>query len=110
MLTDSALRSLKPKEKLYSIADRDGMYVTIQPSGTIVFRFDYRLNGRRETLTLGRRNVDRTSIGVRQADDHPKINEQGRLSGLRMVSHQIVHRPIAVDSLQLPSQFARLRW
>jgi hypothetical protein len=30
------------------------MYVTVQPSGTIVFRFDYRLNDRRETLTLGR--------------------------------------------------------
>ncbi len=30
------------------------MYVTVQLSGTIVFRFDYRLNDRRETLTLGR--------------------------------------------------------
>jgi hypothetical protein len=30
------------------------MYVVVQPSGSIVFRFDYRLNGRRETLTLGR--------------------------------------------------------
>ncbi|GAB5446112.1 tyrosine-type recombinase/integrase [Gymnodinialimonas sp.] len=54
MLTDAALRSLKPKDKLYKVSDRDGMYVTVQPSGTIVFRFDYRLNGRRETLTLGR--------------------------------------------------------
>jgi hypothetical protein len=54
MLTDAALRSLKPKNKLYKISDRDGMYVTVQPSGTIVFRFDYRLNDRRETLTLGR--------------------------------------------------------
>lgn len=54
MLTDAALRALKPKDKLYKIADRDGMYVTVQPSGTVVFRFDYRLNGRRETLTLGR--------------------------------------------------------
>jgi hypothetical protein len=30
------------------------MYVVVQPSGAIVFRMDYRLNGRRETLTLGR--------------------------------------------------------
>jgi integrase len=30
------------------------MYVVVQPSGAIVFRLDYRLNGRRETLTLGR--------------------------------------------------------
>lgn len=54
MLTDVAIKALKPKEKLYKIVDRDGMYVVVQPSGAIVFRLDYRLNGRRETLTLGR--------------------------------------------------------
>ena len=54
MLTDTAIKTLKPKDKLYKIVDRDGMYVVVQPSGSIVFRLDYRLNGRRETLTLGR--------------------------------------------------------
>ncbi|QDJ10224.1 DNA integration/recombination/inversion protein [Roseomonas mucosa] len=54
MLTDAAIKPLKPKDKLYKIVDRDGMYVVVQPSGSIVFRLDYRLNGRRETLTLGR--------------------------------------------------------
>lgn len=54
MLTDAAIKALKPKEKLYKVADRDGMYVAVQPSGAIVFRYDYRMNGRRETLTLGR--------------------------------------------------------
>lgn len=54
MLTDAAIKALKPQSKLYKVADRDGMYVAVQPSGAIVFRMDYRLNGRRETLTLGR--------------------------------------------------------
>ncbi len=54
MLTDTAIKTLKPKDKLYKVVDRDGMYVVVQPSGSIVFRLDYRLNGRRETLTLGR--------------------------------------------------------
>ncbi len=54
MLTDAALRNLKPKSKIYKASDRDGMYVTVSPSGTVTFRYDYRLNGRRETLTLGR--------------------------------------------------------
>ena len=44
MLTDSALKGLKPKDKLYKVADRDGMYALVQPSGKIVFRYDYRLN------------------------------------------------------------------
>ncbi len=54
MLTDTALRNLKPKDRLYKVADRDGMYATVSPAGTITFRYDYRLNGRRETLTIGR--------------------------------------------------------
>src|ERR1700754_4073049 len=54
MLTDTALRNLKPKSKIYKASDRDGMYVTESPKGTITFRYDYRLNGRRETLTIGR--------------------------------------------------------
>ena len=53
MLTDAGIKALKPKDKLYKVADRDGMYVVVQPSGAIVFRYDYRMNGRRETLTLG---------------------------------------------------------
>ncbi|MBV2234199.1 MAG: Arm DNA-binding domain-containing protein [Sterolibacterium sp.] len=54
MLTDVALRNFKPKPKIYKTSDRDGMYVTVSPGGTITFRYDYRLHGRRETLTLGR--------------------------------------------------------
>jgi integrase len=54
MLTDTELRKLRPKEKTFKVADRDGMYVTISTTGTKSFRYDYRLNGRRETLTIGR--------------------------------------------------------
>jgi integrase len=54
MLTDLALRNLKPRATLYKVADRDGMYVAILPTGSISFRYDYRINGRRETLTIGR--------------------------------------------------------
>lgn len=52
MLTDAALRNLKPKAKPYKASDRDGLYVTVLPSGTVTFRYDYRLNGRRAPLTL----------------------------------------------------------
>jgi len=54
MLTDTALRALKPRPKPYKITDRDGMYAHVTPSGSISFRLDYRLHGRRETLHLGR--------------------------------------------------------
>lgn len=62
MLTDTAIKALKPQKKLYKISDRDGMYVVVQPSGAIVFRYDYRINGRRETLTLGRYGPEGLSL------------------------------------------------
>ena len=62
MLTDTAIKALKSQKKLYKVSDRDGMYVVVQPSGAIVFRYDYRLNGRRETLTLGRYGPDGLSL------------------------------------------------
>lgn len=62
MLTDTAIKSLRAQQKLYKVSDRDGMYVVVQPSGAIVFRYDYRLNGRRETLTLGRYGLEGLSL------------------------------------------------
>jgi integrase len=62
MLTDTALKNLKPSERLYKVSDRDGMYATVSPAGLVTFRYDYRLNGRRETLTLGRYGADGISL------------------------------------------------
>ena len=54
MLTDTALKNLRPQSKAYKVTDRDGMYVVVSTTGAISFRYDYRLHGRRETVTLGR--------------------------------------------------------
>ena len=62
MLTDVALKSLKSKEKPYKITDRDGMYVHVSPGGTLSFRLDYRLNGRRETVNFGKYGRDGVSL------------------------------------------------
>ena len=54
MLSDRFLKNLKPKNKAFKVSDRDGMYVFVSKAGLISFRLDYRLNGRRETVTLGK--------------------------------------------------------
>lgn len=53
-LTDSNLQALKPRDKAYKVTDGEGMYVVITSTGVKSFRYDYRLNGTRETLTIGR--------------------------------------------------------
>jgi hypothetical protein len=62
MLTDSAIKALKPQSKMYKVSDRDGMYVRVMTSGAISFRLDYRLNGRRETVYLGKYGRDGISL------------------------------------------------
>ena len=53
-LTDTALKALKPKEKPYTVSDERGLYVEVFPTGGVVWRYRYRLNGKTEKLTLGK--------------------------------------------------------
>ncbi|MBG6020975.1 tyrosine-type recombinase/integrase [Proteus mirabilis] len=68
MLTDTKLRSLKPQDKLYKVSDRDGLYVAVTKSGVISFRYDYRFNGRRETVTFGRYSADSITLAEARAE------------------------------------------
>jgi hypothetical protein len=54
-LTEAKLRELVPGERAYKVSDGgNGLYVVVSPSGSRSFRYDYRLGGRSETLTIGR--------------------------------------------------------
>lgn len=64
-----ALKSLKSKEKPYKVTDRHGIYVHVSPHGTLSFRLDYRLNGRRETVNFGK--YGRDGISLLRARDVP---------------------------------------
>ncbi|WP_439787867.1 Arm DNA-binding domain-containing protein [Neptunomonas phycophila] len=69
MLTDTKIRNLKPKEKLYKINDRDGLYVAVTTTGTKSFRYNYSINGCQETITFGcnasalAKGVDSKAVG-----------------------------------------------
>lgn len=75
MLTDSKLKSLKPRDKLYKMPDRDGLYVAVSTSGTITFRYDYRINGRRETLSIGKYGANALSL----SEAREKLSEAKKL-------------------------------
>jgi hypothetical protein len=73
------LRKLRQKEKTFKVADRDGMSVTVAAAGTKSFRYDYRLNGQRETLTIG---LYEDTAGAKHPrvegdDDSPEPGEVG---------------------------------
>jgi len=53
MLTDAAIRNLKPSERTYSRTAAPGLVLDVQPGGAKTWRYRYRLNGRPEKVTLG---------------------------------------------------------
>lgn len=71
MLTDMKLKALKPTGKIYKVADQQGHYVAVTRTGVVSFRFDYRINGRRETLVIGQYDP---SLGARKARDSEELN------------------------------------
>ena len=53
MLTDTKLRSLKAKVKVYRIADTNGLAIEVRPTGAKFWRYRYRFAGKATMLTLG---------------------------------------------------------
>lgn len=78
MLTETKLKTLKPKDKVYKISERDGLYVTIAKSGLITFRCDYKINEHRETLTIGKYGVISLGEAREKLINAKKLLAQGR--------------------------------
>lgn len=48
-LVVTQLRNAKPAAKPYKLADEKGLFLLVQPSGGMLWRFKYRYDGRDET-------------------------------------------------------------
>lgn len=68
-LNDTVLKGLKARDKAYKVTDGEGMYVVVSPAGGKTFRYDYRLAGKRETLTIGRYEDGTASRSQAELDD-----------------------------------------
>lgn len=63
MLTVRQIQSLRPRPKPYKVYDGNGLFLLIQPNGSRLWRFRYRLYGRERRLSLGKY----PSVGLRAA-------------------------------------------
>jgi len=52
-LTDVKVRTAKPKDKPYKLADEKGLHLLITPTGARYWRFKYRFGGKEKKLALG---------------------------------------------------------
>lgn len=53
-LTDAKVKSLKPRDKPYKVSDFDGLYALVNTSGTKLWRFKYRYQGKEKLLSFGK--------------------------------------------------------
>lgn len=52
-LTNMAITKAKPKDKPYKLHDSNGLYLQVNPSGSKIWKYDFRLQGKRGTYTIG---------------------------------------------------------
>ncbi len=71
MLTDTKIRNLTRKDKLYRIADSGGLTLEINPNGSKLWRHRYRFNNRATMMSLGPYPIV-TLLSARQARDKNK--------------------------------------
>ncbi|MFP3566663.1 tyrosine-type recombinase/integrase [Paraburkholderia sp. SIMBA_030] len=94
-LTYQLLLNAKPQAKPYKLTDRDSMYLYVSITGTKTWKFDYRLDGKACTYTLGRfpdlslhdaRELRGNAAKLVGAGIHPKAHER------RLQQETIAHR------------------
>lgn len=72
-LTDTAIKALKPKEKLYRQVDSDRLYIQVSPKGlkTWYARFDLvqGTSKKADSISFGRYGSNANEIGLKQARD-----------------------------------------
>jgi hypothetical protein len=52
-LFDKAIKGAKPKTKQCKLSDGDRLYLVVTPTGSKWWRFDYRFEGKQQTISLG---------------------------------------------------------
>lgn len=53
LLTDSKLRTLKPRPAVYRVADMGGLCIEVRPTGARLWRYRYRVDGKASMIGLG---------------------------------------------------------
>jgi len=53
MLTTVQIRALKPQARPYKVPDSGGLFLLVQPTGALLWRFRYKVFGVERKLSLG---------------------------------------------------------
>jgi hypothetical protein len=104
MLTDKAIRALKPREKPYKASDGLGLYLLIQPTGSRLWRFKYRHRGKEGVESLGAYPDVSLALARQKRDELRRL----RASGVDLAAHRraikVAQTDSAVNSLKVVAE------
>src|SRR5690606_22767920 len=92
-LSFQAVKNAKPREKPYKLTDGQGLYLLVQPSGTKLWRLNYRYAGRHKTLAIG---VD-PEVGLGEARERREAARKALRDGLDPSALKKAARAATVD-------------
>jgi integrase len=84
MLTDKAIRALKPFDKPYKASDGLGLYLLVQPTGSRLWRFKYRHGGKEGVESLGAYPDVSLALARQKRDELRRL----RASGVDLAAHR----------------------
>lgn len=89
-LNDQKCRAARPRERAYKLFDGASLYLYVSPKGAKIWRWQYRIAGKQQTLTIGayprislrdareRRDTARTALEAGEDPAAPKKAASGR--------------------------------
>lgn len=77
-LTELAIKSLKPKTKLYRVADNNGLCLEITPAGGKLWRWRYYFNDKQQMLALGKYPALSLAQARKRRDEARELVDSGK--------------------------------
>lgn len=110
------IQNLKPQEKRFDVADRDGLTLRVFPSGSKTWRYVYRQDGKLRPVTIG----PYPAVSLADAKERHKEMHNRRKAGLPPVAEELPPEPeepsapllesIATDYLELYAKPTKKSW
>ena len=106
LLSDSTIKSLKPKDKAYKKGDQKGMFLLIQPNGNKYFRLKYYFAGKEKLLALG--VYPETSL--KQAREKRDIARKQIADGIDPSEHRKATKAARVQAVENSFEVIAREW
>lgn len=108
ILTETKIKTSKPKEKPYKLSDSHGLYMEVKPSGLKIWRYRYRIEGKETSYTIGEYPATSLAEARRLHQEARKLVREG-ISPVKARESEKAKNAARQDFEQMASEFIENR-